>query len=244
MELKLNHMTLSIDLPEGVAADPKLLDGGHPLHYVLKMKKQTETYLNRVHELLADLPPCDVLEFCAGIGLVHASNRHLIAPTDLTPKGTYWGGIELDANCEPLAARIAPEMDFHLGDMYDPLWTETWTDLNSRLLREKGGINPSLVICEFPTNTLPKLWREPKRKDMMERITRGIRPRYLYIADVGYYWIHLANHWPIYQERFGEQVTRDNYHVLFDIYARETWDYKVTKMTVGGGAQYFLLEPV
>lgn len=237
MELKLNHMTLTIDLPEGVAADPKLLDGGHPLHYVLKMKKQTETYLNRVHELLADLPPCDVLEFCAGIGLVHASNQHLVPNIHLST-GELWGGVELDANCKPLAAKIAPHMEFQLGDMYDPYWTDSWM----------RGVSPdrppTLVICEFPTNTLPKLWREPKRKDMMERITRGIRPRYLYIADVGYYWIHLKNHWPIYQERFGEQVSRDNYHVLFDIYARETWDYKVTKNTVGGGAQYFLLEPV
>lgn len=242
MELKLNHMTLNIELPEGVSADPKLLDGGHPLHYVLKMKKQTETYLNRVHELLADLPPVDVLEFCAGIGLVHASNPQLRYPIKEAKFGGFdgpavWSGIELDPNCEQLAKTIAPDMQFRLGDMYDKYWTDLWDQ------RNLVGSRDTLVICEFPTNTLPKLWREPKRKDMMERITQQIKPRYLYIADVGYYWIHLANHWPIYQERFGMKPTRDNYHLMFDAYARQEWGYKVTKMTVGGGAQYFLLEP-
>lgn len=235
VELNLNHTTLLIDVPEGVKADPKLLDGGHPLHYVLKMKKQTENYLNQVHELLADLPPLDVLEFCAGIGLVHASNPQLRGPhnDDRESPFRYWAGIELDANCEPLAKTIAPAMDFHLGDMYDRIFTQNWNYKPSE----------TLVICEFPTNTLPKLWREPKRKDMMERITRDIHPRYLYIADVGYYWIHLANHWPLYQARFGVIPTRENYADLFDRYAKETWGYNVTKTTVGGGAQYFLLEP-
>lgn len=232
IELKLDHMTLQLELPPGVQADPKLLDGGHPLHYVLKMKKQTETYLNRVHELLKDLPHLDVLEFCAGIGLVHASNPQLHG--GFGNLGTYYAGIELDANCEPLAKVIAPAMDFHLGDMYDEQFTQFWD----------YPPESTLVICEFPTNTLPKLWREPQRKLMMERITKGIRPRYLYIADVGYYWIHLANHWPLYEARFGRKPTRENYHELFDEYAREMWHYKVTKMTVGGGAQYFLLEPV
>lgn len=238
MKLTLNHMTLDIDLPPGVAADPKLLDGGHPLYYVLKRRKQTEDYLNRVHELLADLPPVDVLEFCAGIGLVHASNPQLRSGPN-----PIWGGVELDPNCEPLAKIIAPGMDFELGDMYDPKWTDTWAGIDRRAKASGVPLDDTLVICEFPTNTLPKLWREPKRTDMMNRITQDIHPRYLYIADVGYYWIHLANHWPLYQTRFGVIPTRENYADLFDRYAKETWGYNVTKMTVGGGAQYFLLEP-
>lgn len=235
MELKLDHMTLQLELPPGVAADPKLLDGGHPLHYVLKMKKQTETYLNRVHQLLAGLPACDVLEFCAGIGLVHATNSHLYewrGEHSGEPK-PYYAGVELDANCEPLANKIAPGMDFHLGDMYDPEFTSQWC----------YEPEDTLVICEFPTNTLPKLWREPQRADLMKRIAEDIHPRYWYIADVGYYWIHLANHWPIYEAKFGVKPTRDNYHLLFNQYAQATWGYSVKRWTVGGGAQYFLLEP-
>ena len=228
MELKLDHMTLKLDLPPGVAADPKLLDGGHPLYYVAKRPKQTIEYLNRVHELLADVPPSFVLEFCAGIGLVHRSNPQIWSTTPVT-----WSGVELDQNCEALAKVIAPNMDFYLGDMYDRDFTDNWD----------AHVN-DLVICEFPTNTLPKLWREPERADLMKRITQDIRPRYLYIADVGYYWIHLANHWPLYHKRFGVTPTRENYHTLFSIYARDTWGYDVTKWTVGGGAQYFLLEPV
>lgn len=226
-------MKIDIELPEGAQADPKLLDGGHPLHYVVKMKKQTENYLNKVHELLADLPPMHVLEFCAGIGLVYRSNPQLQYLAARGFHDHHWRGVELDANCEPLVEQIAPYMDWFHGDMYDPKWTDNWDQFGK----------DTLVICEFPTNTLPKLWREPKRKNMMERIAFGIRPRYLYIADVGYYWIHLANHWPIYQERFGVKPTRENYHELFDRYARETWRYRVVKHTVGGGAQYFLLEP-
>lgn len=234
IELKLNHMTLNIDLPDGVSADPKLLDGGHPLHYVLKMRKQTENYLNKVHELLADLPPMDVLEFCAGIGLVCASNLQLKESFSADPaqRSTFWCGVELDENCMSLADAISPDMQFHLGDMYDPEFTNLWQPNRD-----------DLIILEYPTNTLPKMWREPKRKDMLERVF-GLKPRYVYIADVGYYWIHLANHWPLYQARFGVKPTRENYHELFDRYARETWGYKVSKWTVGGGAQYFLLEVV
>jgi len=231
MILTLNHMSLEVPIPASVAADPKLLDGGHPLYYVLKRPHQTETYLNQVHELLKDLPPCDVLEFCAGIGLVCASNSHLLDMNE-----PVWDGVELDPNCEPLAELIAPGMDFHLGDMYNRRWTDEW----------KGRSTPGdkLVICEFSSNTLPKLWREPKRADMMWRIVQDICPEYLYIADVGYYWIHLANHWPLYEKRFGVKPTRENYHVLFDQFTRDTWGYSVTKWTVGGGAQYFLLEPI
>lgn len=224
--LTLDHMTLSLKLPDGVSADPKLLDGGHPLHYVLKMRGQTQTYLNKVHELLADLGPMNVLEFCAGIGLVHATNPQLRDSTH------SWFGVELDPSCQPLADKIAPNMRFMLGDMYYPLYTK----LSFKPPEE------TLVICEFSNNTLPKMWREPKRADLIRRIAREMRPRYWYIADVGYYWIHLSNHWPIYEAQFGVKPTRENYHELFDLFMRQNYGYKVVKWTVGGGAQYFLME--
>lgn len=69
-------------------------------------------------------------------------------------------------------------------------------------------------------------------------------PKYWEITDVGYYWIHLANHWPIYEKQFGVKPTRENYHHLFDQFMRDHYGYTVVKWTVGGGAQYFLLEKI
>jgi hypothetical protein len=217
--LNVRGSQITIPIPEGVVADPKLLDGGHPLYYVVKNRKQTETYVTKVCELLSDLPKeLDVLELCAGIGLIAKANWDALEPKS-------WTGVELDANCEALV--IEPRMKFIIGDMYTT------------------NIPPSmgLVVCEFSNNTLPKMWREPKRAALLRQIANA-QPRYWYIADVGYYWIHLANHWPIYQERFGVQVSRENYHELFDKFMRETYGYKVIKWTVGGGAQYLLLEAV
>jgi len=219
--LNLAHMDLLIELPEGVSADPKLLDGGHPLHYVLKMKGQTQTYLNCVHRLLCDLPKgLKVVELCAGIGLVARTNVNDLQPSD-------WLGIELDQSCMPLFKQIAPWARFCLGDMYD---FQPDSDIG-------------LMICEFSNNTLPKMWLGHKRAALLERIAMA-RPRYWYIADVGYYWIHLPNHWPIYEAKFGVKPTRENYADLFDRYVRENLGYKVVNWTVGGGAQYFMLESV
>jgi hypothetical protein len=217
--LKLKYQDLTLTLTEGVAADPKLLDGGHPLYYCFKNPHQTEAYLNCVTELLEGLPKgMRVLELCGGIGLVAAC----VGPRIL-PKA--WTSVELDASCEPLYLK-QDWNNFQLANMYDV-----------------RGFDYDLVVCEFSNNTLPKMWREPARKELLKRIAFD-RPRYWYIADVGYYWIHLANHWPIYQERFGVQVTRQNYHELFDRFMRENYGYKVIKWTVGGGAQYFLMEAV
>ena len=87
------------------------------------------------------------------------------------------------------------------------------------------------------------MWREKDRICLLRRIA-DTKPRYWEITDVGYYWIHLANHWPLYEKQFGEKPTRDNYHLLFDQFMRDNYGYRVVKWTVGGGAQYFLLEPV
>lgn len=219
IELTLRHMTIKIDVPEGTVADPKLLDGGHPLHYAVKNRKQTENYLNQVYDLLKDLPKgMRVIELCGGIGLVARSLHDTLRPQ-------YWAAIELDPACELLFLKT-PNTSFNLGDMYHPGIDYTPYDL---------------VVCEFSNNTLPKMWREDKRAQLLERIAEA-RPKYWYIADVGYYWIHLANHWPIYEKKFGVKPTRENYHELFDRFMRDHHGYKVVKWTVGGGAQYFLLE--
>lgn len=220
IELKLKDSTLQIPLPEGVAPDPKLLDGGHPLYYLLKQPGATTNYLNQVCDLLRDVPKgLKVIEFCGGIGLIPAALKPVI-------EWDKWATIELDPSCEK--AYLLPEVNFYLGDMYDPKWNLA---------------NYDMVFMDFPSNTLPKMWREGKRADLLLRVAEA-KPRYWEITDVGYYWIHLANHWPIYEKRFGVKPTRENYHQLFDGYMRETYGYKVINWTVGGGAQYFLMEAV
>lgn len=215
IELKLNHKTLHISVPEGVTADPKLLDGGHPLYYILKTPNATVTYLNEVAKLHHGKMYDNVLEFCGGIGLI---------PLTLFGQWDQWSTVELDPSCE--TAYQCGDVEFCLGDMYDPKW-----DLSGR----------DLIFMDFPSNTLPKMWREEKRRALLNRVAEA-KPRYWHITDVAYYWIHLANHWPIYQEVFGVKPTRQNYHELFDKYMRDNFGYKVIKWTVGGGAQYFLME--
>lgn len=219
INLDTPHGQVPITIPEDVAANQQLLDGGHPLYYVIKNPRQTEHYIRKVCELLQDLPKdMKVFELCAGIGLVARANWPKLEPY-------CWIGVELDEACLPL--KLAPGMILQLGDMYE-------VDIPRYF---------DLVICEFSNNTLPKMWREPKRAELLRRIADA-RPKYWYIADVGYYWIHLANHWPIYEKQFGVKPTRENYHELFDKFMRENYGYKVIKWTVGGGAQYFLLEEV
>ena len=219
--LTLKHTTIDIIVPEGTVADPNLLDGGHPLYYAVKNRKQTENYLNCVYELLRELPTgMRVLEYCGGIGLVARATWDTLKPV-------LWEAVELDRSCETIFDTFPkPNLSFILADMYTP-----------------RKVDHDLVICEFSNNTLPKMWREPQRAALLQRIADS-KPKYWYIADVGWYWIHLANHWPIYQERFGVQVTRENYPKLFDLYMRETYGYKLVKHTIGGGAGYYLFMQV
>lgn len=219
--LPLKHTTLRIELPEGVAADPKLLDGGHPLYYILKTPNATVTYLNAVAELYRGIDRIDdVLEYCGGIGLIPATLKEVI-------RWDTWTTVELDPACQ--AVYQEREAKFILGSMYD----------------EDNYPTPGLdlVFMDFPNNTLPKMWREEPRAKLLNAVADS-RPKYWHITDVGYYWIHLANHWPLYEKQFGVKPTRLNYHELFDRYMRENYGYKVIRWTVGGGAQYFLMQEV
>lgn len=227
--LQLKHRTIELDLSNAPAADPKLLDNGHPLRYVEKTKRATETYLNAFGDLLEGLPPgLNVLEFCGGIGLVAEATWDRFKPWS-------WDSVELDPACEPVWQ--SKRANLHLGSMYDPEWVDKW-DANADNHWDK-----TLVIIDFPSNTIPKMWREPQRFNLLTHIASA-KPRYWEITDVGYYWIHLKNHWPLYEGRFNRTPTRQNYHELFDTFMREEFGYKVIKNTVGGGAQYFLMEAV
>ena len=226
--LQLKHRIIELDLTNAPAADPKLLDNGHPLRYVVKTKNATEVYLNALADLLTGLPPgLDVLEFCGGIGLVAEATWDRFHPTS-------WHSVELDPACEPVWQ--SQRAQFHLGSMYDPEWVDKW-DANDEEWSN------TLVIMDFPSNTIPKMWREKERYNLLTHIASA-KPRYWEITDVGYYWVHLKNHHPLYEGRFGKTPSKANYHELFDEFMRKEFGYKVIKWTVGGGAQYFLMEAV
>lgn len=221
IELGLDHVGLVISVPDDIAANPALLDGGHPLYYLFKTKNATCVYLNKVAELYKGIDDIkSVYEYCGGVGLIPLCLADVI-------KWETWKTIELDASCK--AAYQCPGVEFVLGDMFD---VDNYPDKQY-----------DLVFMDFPSNTLPKMWREPERRLLLEAVARS-RPRYWHITDVAYYWIHLANHWPIYEKKFGVKPTRENYHKLFDGYMRCYYNYKVIRWTVGGGAQYFLMEQV
>jgi hypothetical protein len=180
--------------------------------------RQTEDYLNCVIRLLMDLPTnMKVMELCGGIGLIASVLSHSLRPLS-------WTCVELDKSCE-VAFLKDSGAEFILGDMYDQ--------------RSYAGYD--LVICEFPTNTLPKMWREPKRAKLLSSIAND-RPKYWYIADVGSYWCHLENHRPAYMEYFHDKPTKNNYHEYFDKYMMEQFNYRMIRHQRGGGASYFLME--
>lgn len=228
--LKLNHMDLIVDLGDAVA-DPKLLNGGHPLHFVFKTKNATEVYLNHVYDLLSGLPKgMMVTELFAGVGLFPKVLWDALEPR-------HWTAVELDPSCE--AVYQEPRAQFVLTSVYDvPIATFQTSDL---------------VIVDNPNNTLRRMREDQDLKGLYDRIFAA-KPRYVEITDVEYWWIHLQNHWPHYKDDFARVMgfherpstenLRDGYKYIFDDYVRDTYGYQVTGMRVGGGAQYFLLEPV
>jgi len=216
--LKLAHKDLVIDWPDDATADKKLLDESHPYYLLTKTKAKTQVYLNKYRELLSGLPQgMRVQEFCGGIGLVGLATWDVLNPSS-------WESIELDPSC--LKAHCCPGMNLKLADIYDV------TDIHGEL-----------ITMDFPNNTLPKMWREPKRNALLHRIADS-KPKFWEITDVAYYWIHLPNHWPHYEGRFGVKPTKANYHELFDRYMREEFGYKVYRHRTTNGAQLYLMTPV
>lgn len=219
VQLSLAHKTLDINWPDELIADAKLLDESHPYYLLTKTKAKTQVYLNKYRELLSDLPQgMRVQEFCGGIGLVGLAVWDVLNPVS-------WESIELDPGC--IAAHCCPQIKTILGDIYDPT------------IKVTG----ELVTMDFPNNTLPKMWREPGRNELLHRIADA-KPKFWEITDVAYYWIHLPNHWPHYERRFGVKPTKLNYHELFDRYMREEFGYKVFRHRTTNGAQLYLMTPV
>jgi len=217
VSLELAHTTLHLKWPDNFVADRKVYPVSHPLNYVINYKNSTCDYLSKISSVLIGLPrDLNVVEYCGGIGLVSLAVKDALRPAS-------WRCIDLDPTCGPMF--MNPDATFEVGNMFDA-----------------NPIGADMVVLDAPTNTLPKMWREPKRAAMLRRIADA-KPRFWEITDVAHYWIHLANHWPIYQERFGCKPTRDNYPMLFDRFMRETYGYTVIKHAVGGGAAYFLMVP-
>lgn len=217
--LTIHGKEFSIHIPESAHAEGGAILGGHPLYYVAKQPNATANYLEKLSSLFEDVPKgLNVFEFCGGIGLVPMACWDVMEPTS-------WTSVDIDPSCA--ANYQEPRATPTVGSMYDcPIPSDI-----------------DVIVCDFPNNTLPKMWREQQRMDLLRRIADA-KPRYWEITDVGYYWIHLANHWPLYEKQFGVKPTRYNYHQLFDQFMRDNYGYTVVKWTVGGGAQYFLLEPV
>lgn len=218
VDLRLKHGTFQLEIDDSKLPDKALSNGGHPLNFV--KLPATVTYLNNIHDLLGNLPKgMKVVDLFAGIGMFPRILWDSLQPSS-------WTSVELDPACVGMFQE--PRAQVVIGDVFK--------------YRDFAGAD--LVICDFGTNTILKVMRnELGRNDLFQRIAEA-RPRYWEITDVGYYWIHLANHWPPYIKRFGEQPHRDRYHVYFDQFMRDAFDYKVTDYKTGGGCQNFLLEPV
>lgn len=224
--LTLNHMNLEVNLG-GKVADPKLLNGGHPLHFVVKTKQSTEVYLNHVYDILKNLPKgLRVIELFAGVGLFPKMLWDTLEPR-------YWTAVELDPSCQDVYQESRAR--FELLSVYDPVITFNDYDL---------------VIVDNPTNTLNKMRTPGDLKNLFDRIFAA-RPKFVEITDVEYWWIHLPNHWPHYQADFAEfgvnerpdtKTLRAYYMPIFAKYVEDTYGYELVDERHGGGAQYFLLE--
>lgn len=222
MMLTHSRGSIHIDLEKMGVKSPKDLPKGHPLGYLGK-KSMVETYLTRLIELFEGLPKgLDVLEYCGGVGLVARTCYDVLQPRS-------WVSVEWDEKCRP--HWLEPRAAFLPGDMYTSAYYKSLDPANT------------LLFIDFDTNTLAKMWREGKRYGLFQKICDW-GPRYFAITDMEYYWVQFPNHWPLYIEKFGVKPTKDNYHELFDRFMRAEFNYKVTKMTVGGESQYFLMEHV
>jgi hypothetical protein len=226
ISLNLKHMNLNVELGDKVA-DPKLLNGGHPLHFVVKTKRSTEVYLDHVYDLLKDLPKgMNVVELFAGVGLFPKMLWDALEPK-------FWYAVELDPSCEEVYQE--PRATFLLGSVFDPKMDFSKADL---------------VIVDNPNNTLRKMREDKDLKPLFDRIFAG-QPKYVEITDVEYWWIHLQNHWPHYKDDFAllginerpdTATLRAKYEFFMEAHVRQTYGYNLVGTRVGGGAQYFLFQ--
>lgn len=226
--IQIPRKTISFSMPEGWEKDSLNPNGGHPAKYL--GWANTKDYIGAVDHLLAYIPPgAKVLEFCGGFGLIARTVWDLMKPS-------RWVSVEIDPGLTKHF--LVPEAEVLTMDMYE----------------YDGWWGADLVMFDISDMTLGKLMRGHPYKKMLDRIASH-RPEYLYVADVGPYWVHLKNHHPIYKEYFGlgqpgcfprlkeeTEPTRGNYPTLLDIYYSNEFGYSVVDYRVCSGAGFFLLK--
>ncbi len=215
IEGRVGSVDLRIDTEGWPAPTKNMMDGGIASIIQKTPANATLVYLRQVYELLADLPTgLRVLELGAGIGLF----PKVIGPTI---KPSSWASIDFDPWCK--SNFIEPRAEFWLKDFYE------------LSVDELSGYG--LIICDYGY-TLARYERDPTVFELMADIAEAA-PEWWEITDLGYFWSHL--HRPQYMKQFGvDIVNKESYTKLFIEKIKEWWNYDFEKMTVGGGAQYYL----
>lgn len=238
--MHLRHMDLKFHI-DGTKFDKGLMNPSHPIYMFTKELTKNTKYIQASCDALAILPPklC-VLEFCAGMGVLASAAWPLIKPS-------VWYGVEMDQAC--VDNWMCEKGAVYKGDMYDSRWLEGWAKLYNW--------SETLVILDWPTNTLRKFWLDPQVSDFMDKLVKWA-PKFIHISDIETGWIHMPNHWPHYRVLFdmiginknsweGEShlragILREGYRKIFANYVKDRWGYTCIKTTTGGGGDYFLLE--
>jgi hypothetical protein len=191
---------------------------GNPLNYLVHMPAMSEKYLNIIYDMAKKLPKgCDVTDLFGGVGLFPKVMWELLQPHS-------WECIDLDVDCREYFQE--PRAKFTLGNAYDA--------------RPLGQI----VFIDTPNGTLRTIADNMDGRLAMYRNIQREKPDHLIITDFGYYWIHLPNHHPWYEQHFGEKPTRERYHLYWDKWFSENIGYKIANHTHGAGSGYYHMIPV
>lgn len=237
--MHLKHMDLKFHI-DGHKFDKNLMNPSHPIYMFTKELTKNTKYIQASCDALAILPHgLNVLEFCAGMGVLASAAWPLIKPRT-------WHGIELDQSC--VDNWMCDNASISKGDMYDHYWLDNWTQWASW--------DNTLVIMDWPTNTLRKFWDDPQVSAFMDRLVRN-QPKFIHISDIETGWIHMPNHWTHYAGLFEDigitekswanepqlraSILREGYRHIFAKYVHKRWGYTSIRTTTGGGGDYFLL---
>lgn len=216
--LNLDAGPLEIITPDG---DGTQWPMGHPFGYLNRPREipPTQRYLNNAYSLAKTLPKGQhVVELFGGIGIYPKLFWPLLEPLS-------WTSVDIDESLGQYYQE--PRGTFVAGDAYK-------FDIPS---------TTGILYLDHPTGTIQTLARNlDGRRPLYERI-KQMRIPHIQIADMGYYWCHLANHHPWYLETFGIKPTKENYHTLWAKWMLDNLHYKMVDYRTGGGCQLFHCVP-